>query len=428
MHPLWRLGWRAAGLLAEAASALAPADGGKLARSLAARRGARERLTAWAATARDPSRPLLWMHAPSVGEGLMARPILDAVRTHHPSAQIAYTWFSPSAERFAARLVPGLADVVGPLPFDTPAAAQALLEALRPNVVALAKTDVWPMLVETAARRGIPVVLTSAANPGRGRRSRTARALLGDAYRSLAAVGAVDADAADALAVLGVVRERITITGDTRYDQAVARADAAAADGRWARQLGTRPTLVAGSTWPSDERVLLEAWALVVAQIPDARLIIAPHEPDAAHLDPLEAACRRHRLAPVRLDAAGPGDSCVIVDRVGVLADLYTVASVAYVGGGFHDAGLHSVVEPAACGVPVLCGPAQPAQRDAAALAARGALRRLHDAAALQRALVEWWSPNDTRATAAAAARDVAEQGRGATARSLALLSTYLRR
>lgn len=427
-------GWRVAGWLANTLVTTGLPGDGKLARTFRLRRGATVRMAEWAARHRDPARPLLWVHAPSVGEGLMARPVLERIRASHPDWQVAYTYFSPSAERFAARLVPSLADMAEVLPFDTVGAARRWLDALAPSALVFAKLDVWPLLVREATRRGTPVGLVSAAlDPGSSRRGALAAAALRDAYAALGAVGAVDATTAEALVTLGVRREVVSVTGDTRYDQVLARvggADAGADAGAWVARLGRgRPTLVAGSTWPTDETVLLAAWREIRRTHPTARLVVAPHEPVSAHLASLAAPLRAlgGMVAPVDTPEAAAAD-VVLVDRVGILADLYAVADVAYVGGGFHDAGLHSVVEPAAWGRPVVCGPRDARQRDAAGLAAVGALRRVADAAQLA-AIVRAWFDDGAAATAAGdAGRAAIEAGRGAAAASVRLVERLVER
>ena len=144
-----RVGYEGAALLARALASVAPASGGKLLRSFAARRGVRDR---FAAFVRRPGRPLLWMHAPSVGEGLQARPVLELARARRPSAQLAYTYFSPSAERFAQALDVDFRDV---LPFDATTDARAALDALAPTALVFSKLDVWPTLAREASRRGV---------------------------------------------------------------------------------------------------------------------------------------------------------------------------------------------------------------------------------------------------------------------------------
>jgi 3-deoxy-D-manno-octulosonic-acid transferase len=132
VNPILRLAYAGAAALARAGAALAPAGEGKTRRALRARRGIRERYAAWGRAGRDPARPLLWMHAPSVGEGLQARPVLQRLRASRPDLQLAYTFFSPSAEPFARALDVDFRDY---LPFDAAGDARAALDALRPRAL-----------------------------------------------------------------------------------------------------------------------------------------------------------------------------------------------------------------------------------------------------------------------------------------------------
>ena len=250
MNLLLRIPYAAAGIAASAAAQFAPPGEGKLRRSLRARRGLLARYAAWGTRGRDLTRPLVWMHAPSVGEGLQARPVVALLRHRRPDAQIAYTFFSPSAERFARSVG---ADFTDYLPFDTGANARAALDALRPSALVFSKLDVWPLLAETAAARGVALGLVSATLAERsGRRSGAGALLLRDAYRALDAVGAISADDAARLEQLGVNGGRIAVTGDARYDEAAARARTAMDKRDLLAPLESdRPTLVAGSTWPT---------------------------------------------------------------------------------------------------------------------------------------------------------------------------------
>ncbi|MGQ0767509.1 MAG: 3-deoxy-D-manno-octulosonic acid transferase [Gemmatimonadota bacterium] len=425
---LLRLAYGAAGRIADGLTAVAPAGDHKVIRSFAARRGALDHLETWAQSQRDPRRPLVWMHAPSVGEGLQARPVLSLLRARRPDVQLVYTHFSPSAERFAAGLD---VDCAGYLPFDTAPNAQRLLAALRPTALVFAKLDVWPILCETAAVARVPVGLVSATLPeSSARRSRAGVSLLKDAYRSLASVGAISADDADRLVQLGVDATRIAVTGDTRYDQVWERA--AAADG--GHEISSRipgfnpdprPTLVAGSTWPADEKVLLPAWSAVREQQPDARLVIAPHEPHTGHLDPIRrwVADRGLKLASLsEPDESKNSADVVLVDRLGVLGDLYWLGNIALVGGAFHGSGIHSVLEPAAFGVPVIFGPRHQNSRDPALLLAAGGAAAFTDAAAAARVITGWFADPATARAAGDRAREVVRQGLGAAERSFDLV------
>jgi 3-deoxy-D-manno-octulosonic-acid transferase len=317
---------------------------------------------AWSRLARDPSKPLVWFHAPSVGEGLQARAVLEALQGLSPGVQTAFTHFSPSAEKLAASMP---ADVAGYLPWDLSRDMGRALDALRPQAVAFTKTEIWPVLVQEATSRGVPTVLVAGTLPETAGRLRgPARWLLAPSFKKLEWVSAISGDDAERFSDLGVPVDRRFVDGDPGVDSAAQRAQSAdpAAPFLAPFHADPRPTLVAGSTWPEDEEVLLPALTRVRTAFPDLRLIIAPHEPDPGHLGPLEAGLteggwRHARLEEVERTGNPSGIDAVVVDRVGVLAHLYTIGSMAYVGGGFGGDGLHSVLEPASAGLPVLYGP-----------------------------------------------------------------------
>jgi 3-deoxy-D-manno-octulosonic-acid transferase len=411
--------------LATVASVIVPPSDSKAAIAVRARRGIRRRYANWSNANRDPSRLLLWMHAPSVGEGLQARPVLTLLRSRRPEVQLAYTFFSPSAEEFSRTLEVDFKDY---LPFDSGSEMGAALDSLRPRALVFSKLDVWPELVRQASRRAVRLGMISATlGAGSGRRSRAANLLLRDAYASLDAVGAVDQADADRLIELGVRADVVEVTGDTRFDQVWQRAQSVDQESRLQSTLASdRPTIVAGSTWPSDEAPLLEAFARVRERVPQLRLVIAPHEIASEHLLSIQRWAGQHHLSLARVDDAAIAADVVLVDRFGVLGELYALADVAFVGGGFHDAGLHSVLEPAAFGAPVLFGPRHRRSRDAVMLLDARAARSASDATELERALLEWFEKSDVRREAGAQARAAVERGRGAAERSLKLVERLL--
>jgi 3-deoxy-D-manno-octulosonic-acid transferase len=423
---LLRIPYALAGAVSHALVAAVPAGDSKFRRGLSARRGIVERYTRWAAASRDSSRPLVWFHAPSVGEGLQALPVIELVRSRRPDVQIAYTFYSPSAEPFSRSV---RADFVDYLPFDTYDDADAIISALRPTALVFSKLDIWPALTERAAAGRVAVGVISATLPeSSGRRGVLARAVLGDAYRSIDRVGAIDEKDGERLREQGVRPERIGVTGDTRYDQEWSRARRPPSV--FVQSLrSARPTLVAGSTWPTDEDHLLPAWTRIRDKIPDARIVIAPHEVSSRHLQSIENWARGHALALTRIDADDATSADVIlVDRFGILGDLYALGDVAYVGGGFQSAGIHSVLEPAAFGVPVLFGPRHEKSRDAARLIGSGGGAAVTREADLSLRLADWLGSLPARDVAGAAARAMVQSGLGAAERSFALVSALLAR
>jgi 3-deoxy-D-manno-octulosonic-acid transferase len=421
-----RFAYDAALNVVRAATAIAPAGGAKITRSFAERRGLVERYRSWGEEHRDVTRPLLWMHAPSVGEGLMARPVLSAMRRSRLHPQLAYTWYSPSAVKFAAGLDVDFRDY---LPFDAVSESTAALDALRPTAIVFSKLDLWPNLTTLASEREIRLAMISASlSATSSRRSGFAKAILSDAYACLDAVGAVDGEDADRLVEIGVRRDVIEITGDTRYDQVAERsASIGAKEALLAPLRSSRPMIVAGSTWPSDEAVLLPAFIQLRRATPELRIMVAPHEPTAAHLAPLYAWAKQHglRAAAISDPAAGEAD-VIVVDRVGVLGDLYALATIAYVGGGFHSAGLHSVLEPASFDVPVTFGPRHAGSRDALALLRSGGAAAFTDERSAVESLTRWLRADAERLAAGVAAREVVQAGLGAADRSTKLVERLL--
>ena len=405
---------------------------------------------------RDVARKLVWFHAPSVGEGLQARAIIELLQRTHPEWQIAYSYFSPSAEKFARALPVDIAEY---LPFDSAQDMRTLIELLQPAALFFVKLDVWPHLVSEAKRAGVRTGLLSATvAPRSGRLGVLPQLVLRDAYHSLDVVGAIDAQDAERLQRMGVRPGVLHVTGDTRFDQVRARADNVNRKSDVLRALhSTRPTVVAGSTWPSDEAVLFRAWEIVKQCVPSARLIIAPHEPTKQHIASYFPFAHRNNLTLARLsqlmgsesnraprlgsesnpggrlgsesltkslrpaDAGGNAD-VVVIDSVGVLGDVYALATIAYVGGGFHSAGLHSVIEPAAYGVPVMFGPGFDMSREAGLLVGCGGAVSVPDAARMAEVLVEWLGDDAARLAAGGKALGLVEAERGAAERSAVLV------
>jgi 3-deoxy-D-manno-octulosonic-acid transferase len=413
--------------------ALAPALGifdSKLRAGIRARREAGDRLLEWARWHRDETRPTVWFHAASVGEGLQAEAVLRRLRGLGPDLQVVYTHFSPSAEQLAQKLGVDAADY---LPYDFPTSMDRLLKALEPELLVFAKLDVWPELSTRAATTGAAVaIIAGTVSPGSKRLRWPARVLLEPGYRAITAAAAISAEDAGRLARLGIPADRIEVLGDPRFDSVAERVSAVPAEEPLLRFGHGAPTLVAGSTWPADERILLSAHALVRRTHPDARLILVPHEPTPDHLARVEQTAGAVGLpTAVRLSAAEGPAPLVLVDEVGLLARLYGAGTMAYVGGGFGRAGLHSVLEPAAWSLPVVFGPQWRNSRDAELLqAARAAVAlptgERYAIKALQQQWERWIADAGARESQGRRARQVVDKGIGAAERSAAMLQQLI--
>jgi len=399
---------------------------GKLGRGVAGRRQAVAQIEAWASAHRSPDRHLVWVHAPSVGEALMAGAIVRELRSRRPECQIAFTFFSSSAEHVAGAVG---ADVATYLPWDITRDVTRALAALQPQVVAFVRTEVWPTLARQAKRRGARVALLNAPlAPGSSRLRAPGRWLLRSTYRSLDAVGAVGPADAQRFADLGVPGSVLSVAGDARFDQVMARRRIGEpATIPAVLRAGTPSIVVAGSIWAADAERLVPAIRALRARAP-LLWVLVPHEPTPVHVADLERTLDHHGVRHARIDrlerkGEGEGEyEAIVVDRVGMLADLYSIARVAYVGGGFGRDGLHAVIEPAACGVPVLFGPRHGNTVEAARLVEAGGGFIVRDAAGLVATLPALL--NDR--SAGEHARSFVEAGLGGSAANAAIIDRLL--
>lgn len=408
----------------------------RVARAAAERRGVTARLSRWAEAGRDPDRLLLWLHGASAGELAGTVAVVEELRRRAP-VQLVVSYFSPSAEPILPRLAP---DAAEPLPFDVLSECRRALRAVEPDAVVFARGDVWPNFTRAAERLAVPLGMINAVVAEESSRLQpVARWLTRPAYGRLQRVAAVTAADADRLRRLGVASGTIRVTGDAALDSAADRL--AAEDGGPAARLRRLlpsgvPVLLGGSTWREDEDVLLAAAALHASDGERAALVLVPHEPDAGAIASIRRRCRERlgvepllwsEASPRRGARAASGSGVpapLVVDEVGLLAELYPVADLVWVGGGLGEDGLHSVVEPAAAGVPVLFGD-RSSRPEAEALARRGGGRAL----AADRApgtLASLLSDPERREAMGGAARAYVRAGSGAASRAADLVEELL--
>ncbi len=349
----------------------------KVSAAVEGRRAAAGEIARWAERERDPFRPLLWLHGASAGELAGAIPIVARVREERPELQLIVTYSSPSAESVLAEID---ADHAGYPPLETMADCREAIRQSRPDALVFAKLDAWPALTRAATEAGVSLgMINATVRPTSTRLRGPGRQLLAPSYGRLDGVGAVSDGAMERLEMLGTRREVIQVTGDAAFERALERVDRAreaVSEGgrRLPARMDGRVRLCAGSTWPEDERVLIDAAAILSrssnggdSRVPELDLILVPHEPDAAAVKRIQSMCLEALGSEPRLWSDLPADgrseskvhAPLIVDAVGFLAELYLECDMAWVGGGIGGEGLHSVVEPAAAGLPVLFGPVQ---------------------------------------------------------------------
>ncbi|AKS41027.1 3-deoxy-D-manno-octulosonic acid transferase [Wenzhouxiangella marina] len=369
----------------------------------------------------------IWIHAASVGEVNAVRALVEALlaRPEHP--EILISTFTLSGARqvrslFGDRVAHRLA------PIDRPGPTKRWLEALRPRLGLVVETELWPELFHQAERAGIDLILINARLSERGfRRSMRLRPLFRQALDAVRLALCQSERDAERLTLLGLEESRCRVTGNLKFDASLPQ-DLGSRVRELQAQWGARRAWTAGSTRPGEEAILLEAHRQAREACPDGLLVLAPRHPErAAEVAELidAAGLKQQRLGEtIERDTA-----VVLVDRIGVLQACYAASAVAFVGGSLVELGGHNLLEPAACGKPVLAGPHLDNQRAMAeALQGSGAFTPMQTAEALASAVIGFWQHPETALEQGRAALSVVEQGRGSLRATLRQLEPWLER
>jgi 3-deoxy-D-manno-octulosonic-acid transferase len=320
-----------------------------------------------------PGGIVVWMHCSSLGEFEQGRPVIEALRRDVPGMRVVLTFFSPSG--YSAKKDYAGADHIFYLPLDSPRNARRFIDLVKPSLVLWVKYDYWYYFLVELKKRKIPLVLVSGVfrpdQPFFRWYGRLHRYML-ECFTHLF----VQTETSRRLLKRLRVTENVTVSGDTRFDRVIEIAEAGEALPEVDAFCGGRPVIVAGSTWVEDE----EEMDHYANSHPEIRFILAPHEIDEDRLAGVERLfrhCVRYsawmRNGGSVGDASGQGVSkggagmaarpgwpepnVLLIDNIGMLSRLYRYASVAYVGGGFGDDGVHNVLEAAVYGKPVVYGP-----------------------------------------------------------------------
>jgi 3-deoxy-D-manno-octulosonic-acid transferase len=306
-------------------------------------------------------RPLIWVHAVSVGEVLAVSRLVKTLDVAWPEYFVAISTTTRTGQELARERFGS--NRVFYCPLDLPWAVRAYLNALKPRMLVLAETEFWPNLLSGCFRRGIPVAVVNARISDRSwPRYRRLRRLWEPFLRRLSTVLAQSDTDAERLRAIGCAPERVSVAGNLKFDVRSAE-EADATIQMKARGVGLR-FVVAGSTLEGEETALLEAWPKVLQPDPRLVMVLAPRHPErfagvAALLE--RSGLGWEKRSDWRSQAAGTTQSLkpgaiVLLDTIGELSSVYSLASVAFVGGSLIPAGGHNPLEPAQFGVPIVMG------------------------------------------------------------------------
>jgi 3-deoxy-D-manno-octulosonic-acid transferase len=314
----------------------------------------------------------VWAHAASVGEAESLVPLVEALSAQ--GLRIFMTTQTVAGRTTLRRRLPGIRARLAPL--DLSLLTESSIRRVAPRILLLVETELWPNLIWSARRAGSAIVVVGARISDRSfpryrRLSRFFRGLL----REIDVIGARGRQDAERFVELGAPRERVVVVGDLKLDRPAP--DDPSEELRQA--VGPGPLFVAGSTHPGEEEILLPAWAKLRARVaPDLRLVLAPRHVDRAPALLRLAKERGHR-ASLRTKGAASAD-VVVLDTVGELASLYSIADLVFCGGSLVPVGGHNLLEPVQVGRVVLHGPHVENQRaQVELLTPLGVLRRVRD-------------------------------------------------
>ncbi len=385
------------------------------------RRGVRGRIGLFEKIEHDlpklTSKRRVWFHSSSMGEFEQAKPVIAALRKKYRDINIIVTFFSPSGYDHSKNYK--FADVITYIPFDTKTNARHFLDLIQPTAAVFVRYDVWPNHLWELSARGIPSFITNATMRTTSARFypllKNFHRLLFDNFISIYTVSAKDVDA---FALFGLTHPSVEAIGDTRYDQVWQRsADAKKRHLIPPAILKGKKVLLAGSTWPEDEDVLIPSIKKILQYDSNVLLILVPHEPTEDALEDIE---NKLGSKPRSIRFSNLNDysneHIIIVDSIGILMALYQYANVAYVGGSFRQ-GIHNVLEPAAYGIPVVFGPKHTNSQEATELARRGGGFIVNDQQECYRTFRTLLDDKNANSTAGKQALMLVEENIGATER-----------
>lgn len=373
----------------------------------------------------------IWFHAASLGEFEQGRPLIEALRERYPDYQILQTFFSPSG--YEVRKNYKGADVICYLPYDKVDECRKFLDITCPERAFFVKYEFWGNMLGELYHRAVPTYLVS----GIFRPNQVFFKWYGGMMRPVLSLFQYKfvQDEESAALLRGLGHKHVAVCGDTRFDRVIAILQQAKIL-PWAESLansitenrekqGLKPfVLVAGSSWPKDEDIILEHFN----RHPEMRLIIAPHEIHEEHIQSIIAKLKRpylryselkkmwesNKVPEGQLPTAEETVPCLIIDAIGFLSSIYRYGDAAYIGGGF-GVGIHNTLEAAVYGIPVIFGPNHQAFREALGLKAAGGGFSIATAAEYDEILKRFMTDTDALHKAGELAGKYVKEGSGAT-------------
>lgn len=396
------------------------------------RRGFLQRM-GWQADPSDTAgndRPLIWVHAVSLGEAVAAVPLVKALHERHPNYRYIVTTVTDTGREAVEQRLAGVAEHRY-APMDFSWAVAGMIDRLRPSLYLFVETELWPNLLWTLRDRGIPTVLVNGRLSSRSFARQDVvgiRALYQSVLRSITLCLMQSDRDRQRIVALGADPDRVHTTGNIKFDQPLPVVEE---ETLLRRSLGLEEgerLILAGSTHPGEEELLVEAYGHILNAHPSAVLMLAPRHIE--RVERVDAMIREAGFIAQRKSQIGrktTGARVIILDTRGELAHAYREAAVAFVGGTLVPVGGHNLLEPAVWGTPVLFGPyTDHCAEMATLLDEAGGGHRVMGTEDLVRCCTEWLADQNARDAVGQAAKRVVLDNQGALKRSVELIESCL--
>lgn len=309
----------------------------------------------------NSSRPVIWLHCVSVGETQAARPLVKRLRAAFPQHRLVVSTITNTGQRLARQVFASQVDEIFYFPFDWRWSVRRALNTIRPDVVLIMETELWPNFLRECKSQRIPVALVNGRISRQSfRRYRLVRFFLKGILANLTlAIMQSDVDA-ERIAALGMSRDKLFSAGNLKFDVGTVTTTAEATEA-FEKRFGFRQggnLILAASTHGPEEKIVLESFQQLTRQHSDLRLLIAPRRPErfqevAKLLEDTGLKWARRTAAPRADDLSS---AVVLLDTIGELPSVYALATIVFVGGSIVDRGGHNVLEPASTGACVITG------------------------------------------------------------------------
>jgi len=371
---------------------------------------------------------VIWIHAVSVGEVQAAEPVVRALLEGHPDYSLLVSTVTPTGSaRVTALFGNEVAHVYAP--YDLPGSVKRFFDRVKPQLAIVMETELWPNLFHRCRQGGVPLLLVNARLSARSVKGYSrVPGLVSETLSAVTEIVAQGESDAARFERLGADPERITVTGNLKFEQRVQpslleRAEVLRRD--WGV---ARPVWIAASTHEGEDELLLDVFADLRQQFPDCLLVITPRHPE--RFETVATLClQRGYQIVLRSEhtACTPETAVYLADTMGELPLMYAASDVAFVGGSLVRHGGHNLLEPAALGVPVVCGPhVFNFQEITDLLVEAGAAVRVADTGALLQTLAGWLGDANERHRVGQQGRQVVERNRGALQDVMAIIERYI--